>query len=327
MNTLISIIIPSYNNKIHLTRLLKSINSNFLKYPKLRNLYEIIVVDDGSKENLYSLKNCFNFFYIKKINGGAASARNKGVKFSKGKYLLFIDSDLELKNDFLNDVLRIIDNKTINVLSFYYDKNCYKKNLRYSSKLKAILDIYMNYKNKSLFTDEIIHGQCVIFTRRIFEYTGGWDSNFKSASCEHEEYSHRISLKSKMYTNFKIGPYHYYKNFWHTLKDVFDRSSVWSELYIEKKVKRDSRFKILNIFISLIPISSFLLIFINYKISFLMILFFYIAHYQLYKLVLKEINIKLFMYAFAFYPIIFTSAILGSINGLFLLAKKNLKYK
>ena len=67
MKPLISIIIPYYNNKIHLTRLLRSIQQNINKYQELKNLFEVIVVDDGSKENIYNLKKLFQFKYFKKM--------------------------------------------------------------------------------------------------------------------------------------------------------------------------------------------------------------------------------------------------------------------
>jgi glycosyltransferase involved in cell wall biosynthesis len=160
MKAFISIIVPSYNNKVHLTRLLRSIKSNLDRCLYLKDLYEVIVVDDGSQENLYNLKNSFKFKYIKKKNGGAASARNQGAKYAKGKFLFFLDSDLELTSDFLSKVLFFIKSKKINVLSFYYNINSVNKNPLLASKLKAVLDIYLNHKNQDFtktnsFTDSV----------------------------------------------------------------------------------------------------------------------------------------------------------------------------
>ena len=57
--------------------------------------YEIIVVNDGSPENMteflaqYSNK----IKYIKKENGGPSTARNAGIEIATGKYIAFLDSD------------------------------------------------------------------------------------------------------------------------------------------------------------------------------------------------------------------------------------------
>ena len=328
MRAFISIIIPSYNNKVHLTRLLRSIKLNLERHSYLKNLYEVIVVDDGSKENLYNLKNLFKFKYIKKKNGGAASARNFGAKYAKGKFLFFLDSDLELTNNFLNKVIYILKSKKISVLSFYYNINSVNKNLLLASKLKAVLDIYINHKNQCFHKDQLIHGQCVIISKNFFERTFGWDESIEKSICEHEEYSKRILEKSKIFTNFKIGPFHYYKNYLITIKEVFERSKIWSELFYKNKVNKDRRFEFKKIFFRFFPIMSLFSILIDYKIFLLLIAIFYLYHFKLYRMLINLKNFNLFFAGILFYPIIFSVAITGSISGTLLSIYKNiLDYK
>ena len=96
MNPLISIIIPAYNCQSTLLRAVNSaINQSYT------NL-EIIIVDDGSTDETSAL--CDNIALtdnririIHKINGRQASARNAGLKNSKGDYIIFLDSDDELR--------------------------------------------------------------------------------------------------------------------------------------------------------------------------------------------------------------------------------------
>jgi glycosyltransferase involved in cell wall biosynthesis len=58
---------------------------------------EIIVVDDGSNDATESILSDYiskkKIIYIKKINGGPASARNMGIIHAKGKYIALLDAD------------------------------------------------------------------------------------------------------------------------------------------------------------------------------------------------------------------------------------------
>lgn len=84
----LTVIITSYNRAELCLRSLKSV-------PRFDNI-EIIIVDDGSTDNLGKLidpllSDRIKYFY--KENGGAASAKNFGANKSSGKYILFLDSD------------------------------------------------------------------------------------------------------------------------------------------------------------------------------------------------------------------------------------------
>lgn len=89
----LSIIVPIYNVEEYLVECLKSL----YKIGSLR--YEVILVNDGSKDNSYEIMKEFKKLYPKetiivdKENGGLSSARNAGLRVAKGKYVSFIDSD------------------------------------------------------------------------------------------------------------------------------------------------------------------------------------------------------------------------------------------
>lgn len=101
MNPNYSIIIPHRNIPILLKRCLSSI--------PVRDDVQVIVVDDKSDENflpdLKEVERCFPNVKIiySDTPGGAGQARNIGLDYAKGKWLLFADAD-----DFFTDILESI---------------------------------------------------------------------------------------------------------------------------------------------------------------------------------------------------------------------------
>ncbi len=88
----LSIIVPVYNTEKYLKRCIDSIVNQTLK-----NI-EIIVVDDGSKEECAVLCDEFSktdsrIKVIHKRNGGLGFARNTGLEAATGEYIGFVDSD------------------------------------------------------------------------------------------------------------------------------------------------------------------------------------------------------------------------------------------
>lgn len=91
-NTSVSIIIPMYNVSEYIEQCIQSIINQTHK-----NI-EVILVDDGSTDNTYSLaekylKQDFRIKLFKTSNKGPAHARNFGITQSSGDYYMFVDSD------------------------------------------------------------------------------------------------------------------------------------------------------------------------------------------------------------------------------------------
>ena len=100
MNPYISIIIPVYNSAKNLRKCLSSILNQSFKD------YEVIVIDDGSSDNSYSIIEEYQRSYpciraFKHTNHGVSYTRNFGLLQTKGKYICFIDSDDWIESDYL----------------------------------------------------------------------------------------------------------------------------------------------------------------------------------------------------------------------------------
>lgn len=99
MNRLYSIIVPVYNAQHTLRRCVDSILNQ--SYTNL----EIILINDGSSDGSKELIDIFatednRVIGIHKTNGGVSSARNKGLEIARGDYMIFVDSDDYIENDY-----------------------------------------------------------------------------------------------------------------------------------------------------------------------------------------------------------------------------------
>lgn len=118
-----SVIVPVYNVEKYLSKCLVSILNQTYRD------FELILVDDGSTDN--SSRICDHYEssddrikVIHKKNGGSSSARNEGIKYSSGDYIIFMDSDDYWAS---NDLLRCVadntfDKKNRNIVAWGYEK-------------------------------------------------------------------------------------------------------------------------------------------------------------------------------------------------------------
>lgn len=119
----ISIVIPVYNVERYLANLLDSI----LK--QTYNDFEVILVDDGSKDNSYKIMEDYSkkdnrIKIFKQKNSGPGIARKNGYMHAKGDLLFFVDSDDQLYDDkVLEKINEIFMNNNIDLLLFESKRN------------------------------------------------------------------------------------------------------------------------------------------------------------------------------------------------------------
>lgn len=97
----ISIIIPVYNSEKYLKECLDSLMSQTFKD------FEIIAINDGSTDSSQAILDEYATLYpdcvksFSKENGGQGAARNFGLKYASGQYVMFMDSDDYIEQDML----------------------------------------------------------------------------------------------------------------------------------------------------------------------------------------------------------------------------------
>lgn len=106
MNTELSIIIVNYNTKDMTEACVDSIR----KWSQ-GSAWEIIVVDNGSTDgSAETLKKIHGIrLIVNAKNVGFAKANNKGIQSAKGKYILLLNSDTEIREDSIGTMLRFMD--------------------------------------------------------------------------------------------------------------------------------------------------------------------------------------------------------------------------
>ncbi|MCK5605028.1 glycosyltransferase family 2 protein [Candidatus Pacearchaeota archaeon] len=85
----VSVIIPTYERAKYVTKAINSVLAQTYKN------YEIIVVDDGSKDNTRQVLETYKdkIIYLYQENAGVSAARNAGIRAARGKWIAFLDSD------------------------------------------------------------------------------------------------------------------------------------------------------------------------------------------------------------------------------------------
>lgn len=178
-NPIISVIVPVYNVEKYLHRCVDSILAQTFTD------FELLLIDDGSTDNSgkicdeYAEKDkCVRVFHEK--NGGASSARNIGIDYSRGEYIVFIDSDDYVAVNYLGDLITYAMDKNASLvlqspIRIYSDNKMVFNHLDeffYMGKngLKAFIkDGFLMYSepHSKLFQSDIIKEYNILFPKGV----------------------------------------------------------------------------------------------------------------------------------------------------------------
>lgn len=207
---LVSVIIPCYN---HGTFVLGAIENVFEQTYK--NV-EIIVVDDGSTEPetqhiLNKITNPSIKVYFKG-NGGVASARNYGIKRSKGQYILTLDADDRFKPEFIEKALHILkSNPSVGMVTSYIIRDY--GDVKSKVKIKG--------GDLSTFVKKHESNASLLYRYQCWEDANGYDEEIKG----YEDWDFAVGVTKKGWTVHSIPEYlFYYRNMGESLYDIHKQS-------------------------------------------------------------------------------------------------------
>jgi glycosyltransferase involved in cell wall biosynthesis len=112
----LSIIIPAYNAEKYLERCVTNCETQNISHDE----YEIIIVNDGSKDGTLAKANelskrYYNIKVFTQENQGQGIARNKGLQEANGTYIWFIDSDDYIEENCLSTLLKEIKSYNVDI--------------------------------------------------------------------------------------------------------------------------------------------------------------------------------------------------------------------
>ncbi len=189
---ILSIIIPTYNEEEYLPVLLESIKKQSF------DDYEIIVADANSTDKTREIAESYGCIVV---DGGLpAKGRNNGAKIAKGEYLLFLDSDLMLTDEYLRNVIYEFQMERLGI--------AITQMLPMSNKVEDKL--FHDFANYFMISVEKIkpHGAgCygIIARKELHDACGGFDEDLNFG--EDTDYIERLAKKErfKVLRNAKIG--------------------------------------------------------------------------------------------------------------------------
>lgn len=199
----VTILIPNYNGKEWLEQCLPTVEK--MTY---RNC-EVLVVNNGSTDDSaqFLKKNYRNVRVIEiEKNRGYAGANNFGVKFARGKYVLFLNNDTQVTQNFLEPLVEKIES----------DKNigAVQPQIRHMVKREVIDSIgsfftftgflyhygYFQPHKKKMYQKELsvysVKGACFLMKKKDYIDLGGIDESFVTY-IEESDLCHRILLSGK----------------------------------------------------------------------------------------------------------------------------------
>jgi len=156
-----SIIIPVYNGG----NIFRETVKNLSKHPTItskHNLFEIIVVNDGSTENIESILKDIEFpcqfkYFSFPQNKGRSAARNKGIRLASNSLLFFFDADILLPNNYFEEMWKI-HNATKKAVAVGLAENIFFDDPKLTKLIKAE-DFFPNIKDDFRYYKKFSKGE------------------------------------------------------------------------------------------------------------------------------------------------------------------------
>jgi len=182
-----------------------------------------------------------NLKIITQENGGPAKARNTGAREAEGEILLFTDSDCELDENWVSEMVRPFEDPSVNGVQGAYKTR--QKGVIPNYEQISIESSYKYFKTHSQL--DTIGTYSAAYPRKLFMKLGGFNENYKVACGEDFEFSYMLARKGyKIVFNENAVCYHhhpeklmvymqvkYKRGFWRTLMYKNNKDKIAKDTY------------------------------------------------------------------------------------------------
>ena len=188
----ISIIIPTFNSEKYIVSCLNAIRNCI--YPQ--DKYEIIVVDNGSKDRTINILECENVIILHNNKNNIGSSRNLGANAAKNDILAFVDSDCLVDKCWL----------VCGVGNILYEDALFGNTYDLPEKASWVESLW--FSNSLNKREEVEHnpGGNIFIRKSLFNDVGGFDENLKTG--EDAELCARVKKVSKVIRDPRIKVVH-----------------------------------------------------------------------------------------------------------------------
>ena len=220
--TKISVIIPTYNRPAELRNTIESI----LK--QTQKPYEIIIVDDGDLKALPFEKESKNvgikYIYYKKDRPGLTESRNKGIELAKGSIIFFLDDDVILSPNYIEEILSVYNNDRKRVVGGVGGIITNHNRPGFKDRLRKIFEVFFlisgfnegrvlpsgfctefgdtGLQIKKLKAVNFLSGGVCSFRKKIFdEFSFNTEKYLNYGLGEDKDFSYKVSKKYKLFVN------------------------------------------------------------------------------------------------------------------------------
>ncbi|MEJ2745387.1 MAG: glycosyltransferase [bacterium] len=213
-NPLISVIIPTYNRKETLQKVLHAYGGQTLPHGR----FETVVVDDGSTDGTEDVaaelkRSLPNLRYFHQPHGGPAKSRNLGIEKASSGLILFTGDDCIPDKNLLDEHLRLHEAGDAVAVLGHID---WHPELEITPFMRYInIDIQFSYPKIKETPENVPFGYFytsnISIPRRYLERAGAFDTDFSEAVWEDVELGYRIWKSGvRIVYNPRAVTYHYH---------------------------------------------------------------------------------------------------------------------
>jgi glycosyltransferase involved in cell wall biosynthesis len=231
----VSVVVPVFNGGEKIRTCIRA-----LRNQKTQRQYEIIVIDDGSTDGSLEGLSGNGCEVFRQPNQGPAAARNLGVRQARGEIVLFTDADCEPLEDWLENMVRPLEDESVSGVKGAYFT-------RQKKIVSRFVQLEYEFKYDKMKKDpyiDFIDTYSAGFVKKDFSNVGEYDTRYTTASVEDQEFSFRMWDKGhRMVFNPDARVYHSHSD---TLSNYVKKKfniGYWKALVLKdhpKKIARDS---------------------------------------------------------------------------------------